>query len=819
MLTIKDFSTALYALSKAKGYAVTVIVTLGVTLGALVAMFNLNYQTLAAPLPYQDEDKLMVGQTPYYNKDGLVFGDVLSVRFATEIYKQQQTNLESFALVGYSIDDIVLRDLADTPKINIAYTTPEYMQLLQMPLLHGRAFEATDGLDQHSAVAVLSEHLWRQHYAAAPDMIGKTIRIGATDFKVVGIAAASFEEPRLNGPNRSNDLWLPWDFNPRYERNAQPAALNGWHFMLGKLTNSADKAALEQQMSALFNEKFQNGIVGNPTYAGNYLTFRATPIRTKILGDSRQRTLWMFAGALVLLLIASVNLINLTLSRAIRQQRELAIKAALGAQKKHVFTYVLTELSVLMLGAMLLSLLVAQAGYALLTQVTAEFLPRVTELGLNMPSLIFALTTTTLLALVFTRLIIRQVNYRTLNSSLQSSGKGSGLQVSKFSRQILIASQISLTAILLIGSAQLLQQSLTELGKDVGFELASTYQLAIDEIRPEMAPEQRLSMMDTRKRELSDIRDLLQQHPAVEQASFANNAPISYNGRWEAGAWLTSVELAHDPIRTLATLTDQHFIPLFGLKLLSGRNFTPQEVENNSPVLVLNESMAKKLQPDGQVLGQRLFLRDGTEFEIIGVVNDYQLANSEAELRTFIPRAPRFGVTIILKLKPGMTTNTREINQLMMQASPRYRVAGIHSIKDNVMKHLFSDHLAAGVTTALIILTLFLAFTGIYGVLSYSVQLRRFELGVRMALGARPATILRQLLGENLKPVCAGLILAALLLVALWLGLQQTTFMVELSAGGFALPLALIVLLTTLTSLLSVWGIIRKPTIYALQGQ
>ena len=119
----------------------------------------------------------------------------------------------------------------------------------------------------------------------------------------------------------------------------------------------------------------------------------------------------------------------------------------------------------------------------------------------------------------------------------------------------------------------------------------------------------------------------------------------------------------------------------------------------------------------------------------------------------------------------------------------------------------------------MVILSFLLAALGIYGVLSYSVQLRRFELGVRMAIGARPVTILRQLLGENLKPVLAGLALAALLLVALWLGLQHSTFVVELSAGGFALPLALIVLLTTLTSLLSVWGIIRKPAIYALQGQ
>jgi ABC-type antimicrobial peptide transport system permease subunit len=166
-----------------------------------------------------------------------------------------------------------------------------------------------------------------------------------------------------------------------------------------------------------------------------------------------------------------------------------------------------------------------------------------------------------------------------------------------------------------------------------------------------------------------------------------------------------------------------------------------------------------------------------------------------------------------------MQLSKTDLNHAMTQVSPHYRAANIYSIASNVNRVLFNNYLAAAVTSALVVLSFGLAAIGIYGVLSYSVQLRRFELGVRMAIGARPLTILRQLLGENLKPVLAGLALAAVGLAALWFALQKTTFTVELSGSGFALPLLLIVLLTVLTTLLSVWNIIRKPAINALQGR
>jgi predicted permease len=822
MLTIKDFSTALYALSKAKGYAVTVVVTLAVTLGTLLAAFNLNYTILAAPLPYLDEDRLIVSKTPRFRDNVMEFDNASPVPLLQTLYQQDKSTFEDTALLAYSYLAASLRDKADTPKVQIAYTTPGYMRMYQMPLLHGRAFSAEEDQNSNAAVAIISERVWRQHYNADPAMLGKSIQIAANQFKVVGIAADHFVEPRLIGPTRFNDIWLPWDFNPSPCTRGLDgrSCMTGWQFLLGKLKSVDDYQPVSQQLTAQLNSQFQDAIADRPNPANLSISFEAQPLREKVLGDSSNQTLWLFVGSLVLLCIASVNTLNLVLSRAVRQQRNLAIQAALGAQKKHVFMHIFAEMALLLLVALALALVVAQLEYRVLQQVAEAYLPRVNELQLNLPTLTFAVVVTTILGGAFASLVVRHINYRMLNTQLQSSGKGSGLQISAKVRQLLIISQVTLTAVLLVVCLTVMQQSITELSQDVGFHTKNIYQIDIDETAPVLTQETRIARIQQKKRELAEVRNALAQHPAVNAVSLANFAPANFDGVYAESSWLKTPDDLTNIVTARVTYTDQHFLPLFGIKLLSGRNFTAQDINDNSYVLIVSETFARTTWPDQPAIGQRIG-RAEAPWEVIGVVSDFNLADQYAAtepLRAYSVRQVGAANTLLYELKPGMTIGKTELNQIMQQVQPQYRAAEVFSLEDNVKRILFAKYLATGVTSGLSLLTLILAAIGIYGVLSYSVQLRRFELGVRMAIGARPVTILRQLLGENLKPVLAGLALAAMLLVALWLGLQQTTFTVQLSTGGFALPLALIVLLTTLTSLLSVWGIIRKPAIYALQG-
>ncbi|HEY0923188.1 ABC transporter permease [Rheinheimera pacifica] len=823
MLTFKDFSTALYALSKAKGYALTVILTLGLTLGTLVAMFNLNYQILAAPLPYPDDEHLVVGSASWLAKDGTVLFQRVLPNSTFPVYQQPSDKLSDHAMYGYSFTDMTLRDLPHSPVIQVAYATSGFMRMYQMPMLHGRAFSQDEDTGSHQPVAVLSEQVWRSQYNSEPALVGRTVRIGEQDYKVIGIASALFTEPRLVGPSRHTDVWLPWDFNPVVPRDR--TAVSGWQFYLAKLKSPDLRQAFAQELTALVDNSYQDAALSNQS--GRSLVFNAEPLRQILYGDSGNRTLWMLAGSMLLLLIAATNIMNLLFSRAARQQRAMSIQVALGAQRRHILGSILAELSWLLLGALLLAFVVAEAAYALLREYAADSLPGIAALGLDWPVLLFALLSCLLLGLCFAQLINTQINYRAIQQNLQSSGKGSGVQISRRSRQLLIGAQVMLAAMLLVCCLQVLLQALVQLRQDVGFASRDRYQITIDDATPAPAAglpaEQRFALLRQRTTELMQVRDILLQHPAVEAASVTNYPPVSFDGLFGI---LNAVADPAEPSQALIsryTSTDQHYFPMFAIPLLQGRNFTAQEVSTQSLVVIINQTFAEKLRPDGQVLGLRLHNPTGSQsYEIIGVSANHQLPDAWSAIepnRSYMPRSVSGSASLVLQLKPGMSIDKTVINQAMTQVSPQFKAAAMHSMADNIDRVLLRNYLAAAVTSALVVLSFVLAAIGIYGVLSYSVQMRRFELGVRMAIGARPGTILRQLLGENLKPVCAGLVLAALALVVLWLVLQQSSLMVELSTSGFALPLLLIVLLTVLTSLLSVWGIIRKPAIYALQGQ
>lgn len=826
MISHKDLSTALYTLSKAKGYAATVILTLGLALGTLVAMFNLNYQILAAPLPYADEDQLIVGSTAWLEKDGsVIYPRLLPVHLFRQLYPKPSDYLSDQALFSFSYVGVTLRDLADSPQVQIAYTTPGYMRMFQMPLLHGRSFSADEDVGSQQPVAVLSEKIWREHYHADPATVGRSIQVGNQLFKVIGVSASTFQEPALTGPARKNDIWLPWDYAPG--ANANPGDISGAHFYLAKLKDAGQLQAFEHELRPQIQQKFKEEVASQPAQAGRTARFHAEPLRLMMDGDSSKATLSMFIGTLLLVLIAAANITNLVLSHAASQQRSMSIRAALGAQRHHLLNTILAELSWLLGASLLVALVVAEVAYTLLWTYAGTTLPRLTELGMDWPTLMFAILVSLLLALAFAILISRKINYSALQQNLQSSGKGSGIQINSRTRQLLIGAQVMLAALLLICSAQVLLQSLHQLRQQVGFASSDRYQVTIDNMTPapdaSLPLEQRRAIYRQQKDELMQVRDILQQHPAVQTASVSNYPPISFDGYYGSANFIASPDSSTQLLFSRAVYTDQFYLPLFEIKLVQGRNFTAQEISSQAPVIIINQALALQLKPDGNVLGDTIYSSDASlAFEIIGVSLNHQLPDlwSPHETgRSYLTRNLGTTANLQLHLKPGMQIDKTDINQAMAQVSANYKAASIYSIADNIDKVRMRNYLTAAATSALVLLSFLLAAIGIYGVLSYSVQQRRFELGVRMAVGARPMTILRQLLRENSKPVGIGLALASILLAVIWLALRQTTFSVELTAGGFALPFSLIVLLTLLTSLLSVWGIIRKPAIYALQGQ
>jgi putative ABC transport system permease protein len=817
VIALKDLALAGASLRRSPGYAATIVLTLGFTLGALVTMFDLTYQILAAPLPYPNAQRLYISEGTLYKAGHAQFGDEAPYPALIEAYKRYNSDFERVALVSFGYDVIV--DRTDSPGVNTGYATPEYFQLLGAPLRLGRGFDPGDGLDAHSPVAVISFDAWQELFNADPAVLGKTLQFGAVQFRIVGVTAEDFVEPQFAGVGRTTQVWLPWDYNLASDRTR-----NTWtrtdpnQHLVGLLKTSVPLSRAAQSLTSILNARFKEETAGQQFFDEMTIDFKPVPFREAILGESGKVALLLFAGALALLLIAAANITNLTLARAASQQKNMAIQAALGAQKRHLLQSIFAETVLLVGTAALLSLAVAWGGIQLLKMLAQTYLPRLAELQLSWPSLAFAVLAAFVLASMFAVLVSRQIDYRALNESLKGSGKGSGIQVSGRLRQILILSQVALTGILLAASLQILDRSVRHIAQPLGFTTRDVYYLSLK------MGAQRNASATAQRDELVAIRRELSNNPKVVAASLASGTPIHLGG---AGQYESA--LAPDPEfkaqqQAATTLVDANYLPVIGLRLVRGQNFQPNDAQLEAHSIIVNERFAHGWDPNGDVIGRLLYWRNSpdkgqTPYRVLGIVRDLTLPGRAEPPRIFIPQIRPVDPIFVLQVKAGQQIDKPELNALVARVNGQYRVSTLLGLERAHTMLVSRDSLSAAVTAVLVVLAVSLAAIGIYGVLSYTVLVRRLELGIRMALGARPATIFAQILSENLLPVVVGQALALAVLVGLWRWLQSSRYSVETSASSWLLPIVLIVVLTAATTLSSVWSVIRNPAADALRNE
>ncbi|WP_444944195.1 ABC transporter permease [Microbulbifer sp. ZKSA006] len=809
MITAKDLSIALQSLNRARSYATTTILTLGITLGALVTLFNLNYQLLAAPLPYPDEDRLYVVNGNLYQNKQLRLENNSQYPALVETYKNDSF-FESSALVYFWED--VIRNLAGSPRVNVSYVSPEYLQLAGAPLALGRQFNTDEGLDSRVPVALISYQTWEQIFQRNPNVLEQSLQFGEVEFRIVGVTAKNFIEPQIYKQGRHTAVWLPWDFN-----DTQAERRNNWRgflpfrMLIGKLKPGIDPASAGRELSSLMDSQYQAALAGRSSSVERSVEYRLTPFASKILGDSTTRTLMVMGGTLVLLLIACVNVTNLILSRAAKQQRNMAIQVALGAHKKHIFLALLCEIGLLMLGAALVSILLALISTEVLKVIATEQIPRIQELTLNWQTLIFALLCALLLAVFLSTIVSHQINYRALNQMLQSSGKGAGVQISPLIRKALISSQVTMTSLLIVASLQIFLQANRLINQPFGFPLDNVQVMTLNIGNLRSAP--------TAEQEsyLKAIRQRLLEHPKVQNASLSLNTPISIS----RPLWTTS--LSHDasrqnPVMAKTTVVDENYLAILRMPLVAGRHISAAEFSDNNRMMLVNETLAQQLEPNGEVLDKRYYWRGNMPYQVVGVVRNASLPGKQEPARLFVRGINVSYPLLLLRHKPYQPLSTIELNREFAQVNRQYKVSELFTLEQARDLLLSNDRVSVWVTSALTLLALSLAAIGIFGVLSYSVQLRRTELGVRMAIGARPVTIFYHTLIDSLAPVVIGIAIATLIVVPLTLWLEQSAFSIETSLLGWLLPPLLIIGLTASVTLLSVWKIINKPAIYALRG-
>jgi putative ABC transport system permease protein len=816
MISSKDFSSAFSSLGSAKGYVITIVLTLGITLGALVAVVNLNYQLLAAPLPYPQAERLVKFVSQRFDAGKIEPDRSAPYPLWFELYERPDDFFEQKALLAYTVS--VERRLPDSPSLTTVATTPEFLTMVDAPMALGRKFNADEGLGATVPVAIISYSCWQSIFQGDKQVLGKTLNVMEIDFKIIGVLAEEFIEPDIHQTGLQTDLWLPIDYD-----DMPPPFRKRWDssrsttFLVGLLKPGVTRASAEQAINTLAAGRIAAETQILPGRAATSVHFDLLPFKAAIVAGAGKQSLLMLLGVGVLLLMAATTIVNLILARAATQARRHAIQVALGAQARHIFSALFAEILLLIVAAELLALGLAQGLLHSFKWLLKGQLPRLGELQLNALSLIFCMAVGLLLALVFAYLISRQINYRKLNELLQSSGKGVGLQLSARTRSSLIFAQVTFTGVLLAASLQLFIYALQELRQPLGYQIANQYavRLSIATLWDSTTP-------DERRHYFYQLVESLQQNPKVVAVGMSTSPPIDhyppYSELLLRRADTEANATPEDKLQAKRTYCDGSLLNILQIPLIAGRYFTDAEVRAGAHFILVNETLARAIQADGHVLGKLLYRPGSPEgFLIVGILRDLKIPGTVEPAR-FFQAAIVEGPQLIIQVQPGQQLAARDINAAAAKIHPQIKVFEIITGDEALAEFTLGHKIAASLAALISLLALCLAAIGIYGVLSYSVQLRQFELGIRMAIGARPTSIFLLLLKDSLAPVLLGLGAALLVLLAASLWLQQSPYAIPMSLGGWLLPVILVIALTAVTSLLAVWQIIRQPVVQRLRA-
>ncbi len=787
------------------GFVSTVVITMGLTVGALLCVLTLAYFLLLKPLPYPEQESLFKVEHAISDKTNETNAKAFTYPGLIHLYKKQ-TIFSETALVYYGAD--VLTSLSNQPSMALGFVTPEWFSLLKPSMLLGRTFEQTEALDTNNPVVVLSHETWQNNFNSDKDILNKKVDFSGISYRVIGVMDKSFIEPQIRRTGLKTRMWLPWDYNSGTRLKDRWGNIDGSLVFVGKLKKGISVSQAEQIITPLVNETWKEKVASIEFFNGWKVEMELVSFKSAIMGESANTVFLLISGVLGLVLIACANILNLFMSRTAEQQRPLSIRAALGATKKDLFQTLFAEAGILMLLSILIALMVSAFGFHILQQYLAEVLPRVNELGLNFVTLVLAVICIFGFAFIFAKLSSRMINYKALNSTLQSSGKGTGIQVSKSIRQILIISQVTVAMALIFININIFNDSIETINEPMGFTVENMVSTNLSYSAQKWpSQEERIPLM-------SKIREKLTQLPQVESV-IQSTSPLAGFGLWA----LTEIASNQHYTPNNKSVSDGYF-QMLGQPLLEGDFFSESDIKDNNDVMIVNEVFAERLAPDGNVLGMQISPGNDRKLTIIGVVKGIKIpGSSEIPMRVYVPNTLATN-SMIIKLKNNQSLNREQFARIVSEVDKNISVYGFEFLTAQRNQLLFSQITTAITTVTLAVLSFFLAGIGLYGVLSYGTQMRRFEIGTRLAIGAKRKNVIAMVIKDNSRPIILGVGTSIIMLVVLYAFFSQelSTYIKPQLISMFAVSLLLIGSISFAACYLPLLKYINRPAIHSLRG-
>jgi predicted permease len=795
---IADLRYAMRALRKNTGFTAIAMGALALGIGANTAIFTVVNMVLLQPLPYAQSDRIM--------KLGRQFAAGIGYSISIPKYFMWRQNQVFEAMSIYDFGALAMNlGAGDPPQpVKAVHVSGEYFKVFGVAPLMGRTFNDSEDLPKGPAVAVIGYNLWQSRLRGAHDIMGRTIMLNAAPYVVVGILPAGFQ------PDPEADLWLPMQ--------ADPHSTNQGHYLnvAGRLKPGVGVPSAQAQMKVV-GEQFRRA---NPKWMDEKESVAVVPMREATTGDVKTALLVLFGAVATVLLIACANVANLLLSRAAGRQRELAIRAAMGASRGRVIRQLLSE-SVLLAGCGgLLGYALGAAGVRGLLLLTPGNIPRLTATNgthatipvLDWRVAVFTIAVSVLTGIVFGLFPALHTSKPNLSTALkEASGRsGTGLRHNRV-RSVLVISEVALALVLLVGATLLIRTFVGMRSVNPGFDAHNVLTLETSLAGGSYGTTAKVNNLSTQ------VVRRIESLPGVEAAASAIVLPV------ESGIDLPFTIAGKPPTQGDYNGDEQwrfaspHYFQAFKIPLLRGRFFNEADSGNSARVVIINDLMAKKYWGKDDPIGQVITIGKGLgpQFEdpprlivgIVGNVRESGLANQDSVM--YIPQGqvPE-GLTAlansVIPLSWAIRTPTEPMSMRESVERELHAVDGLMPIsRERSMEQVISEAVSRS-SFNMVLLSIFagialvLAAIGIYGLMSYSVHQRTQEIGIRMALGAGRGNMLNLVLRQGMLLAGTGLVLGLALALGATRVLGSLLFGVKASDpqtfGAVAAILAIVAL-------------------------
>jgi len=745
----KDIRYSVRNLLKRPGFTAIAVITLALGIGANTAIFSVVNALLLRPLPFKEPDRLV--QVWEANiKRGQNTMEVAYPNFAD--WRAQNQVFEQIA--AYSDKTFNLTETGEPERIQGEIVSPSIFPLLGIKPVLGRVLLPEEDHPNKVFSVVMSDGLWRRRFNSNPQIIGKTIKLNSESFTVVGVVPSITD---LFDLPTDTEVWVPISHSVGFDNR------NGHYLdVVARLKPGVTREQAQANMDTIAGELAAQYPTSNVDHV-----VRLVPLQQQVVGDFKLAVLVLLGAVLFVLLIASANVANMLLARAASRQREIAIRTALGAGRWRIVRQLLTESLLLSALGGAVGLLLALWGVYLLVAFGPADLPRAREVAMDGRVLIFTFAVSLLTGIVFGFIPALQASRPELNETLKESGRSPmGSTRHRRVRSFLVVSEIALSLMLLVG-AGLLMRSLVKLQAiNPGFNPNDVLTMKVSLRGPNYQKDAPIIAFH------DQLIDKIKALPGVQAVATRSHVPIAADDGYANLSFAIEGQLRDTANRSTAfyNAVSPDYFQTMQIPVLKGRPFEARDDGKSQNVIIINETLARRYFSGEEPIGRRMTLNDQDPKEedwatIVGVVRDTKpravdlSASPVAEMYMPFAQQPESSTALMIRTTNNPENTAAAVRREVQTLDNTQLVHSIRTLDSVMSEAVATPRFRTSLLGLFAVVALILAIVGIYGVMSYAVTQRTHEIGIRIALGAQAADVLKLVVSNGMGPVLIGVTL------------------------------------------------------------